>query len=358
MNKNNRKDIKKMISMAKSEDWKVCLYGIGKIGRNYGYSLLEYVDLKPNYVCDADKDVLDSFTGDVIKISLEEILCIKEDILVFVCLGVKYVKEACTNLERNKYLHIIDLDSYISEDMVINKFYGFDLQKRIETNPKIAVYTCITGGYDDLIEPKFISDNCDYYCISDRKGNDTSIYRYLDVDEIRNIHLLANKEKNRYCKTHGNVIFKEYDYSIYIDGSIEIIGDISSYINCCNGTTGLAILKHPWRDCIYEEGIRISLRNIVDNRALNNLFKEYYKEGMPLHYGLFECSIIVSHHKNELGNKILELWYQEYMRHKLRDQFSLPYVLWKNGISSDSIGWVDDGRDVRESSIAKKVVTH
>ena len=37
------------------------------------------------------------------------------------------------------------------------------------SSERIAIYTCITGGYDSVIEPLFIPDNCDYYLVTDRE---------------------------------------------------------------------------------------------------------------------------------------------------------------------------------------------
>ena len=32
---------------------------------------------------------------------------------------------------------------------------------------KVVIYTAIFGGCDDLLEPKFIPDNCDFVCFTD-----------------------------------------------------------------------------------------------------------------------------------------------------------------------------------------------
>ena len=44
-------------------------------------------------------------------------------------------------------------------------------RKRIEVDyfseDRIAIYTCIIGAYDEILEPVFIPDNCDFYLITD-----------------------------------------------------------------------------------------------------------------------------------------------------------------------------------------------
>ena len=34
--------------------------------------------------------------------------------------------------------------------------------------PKIAIYTCNIGDYDDVIPPLYLPENCDYYVVSDK----------------------------------------------------------------------------------------------------------------------------------------------------------------------------------------------
>ena len=60
--------------------------------------------------------------------------------------------------------------------------------------------------------------------------------------------------------------------------------------------------------------------------------------GIPRHFGLFECGMIVTDLKNATAKHLYRDWYKEYMNGVKRDQQALIYVLWKNGLSVDSIG--------------------
>lgn len=65
----------------------------------------------------------------------------------------------------------------------------------------------------------------------------------------------------------------------------------------------------------------------------------YYKEGFPQEYGLLECGIIVTDLHNDKAKTIYDEWWNEFMREQSgRDQLSIPYVLWKKGISPSEIG--------------------
>jgi len=75
------------------------------------------------------------------------------------------------------------------------------------------------------------------------------------IKEIPNeIKTLDNTRINRYIKTHPHLLFPEYETSIYIDGSIKIIGDIDKFIQTCElNNYNIVIPKHPDRICLYKE---------------------------------------------------------------------------------------------------------
>lgn len=348
-------DIQVCIDKARDCNWATCMYGTGRLGSFFGCELFELLKLKMDYVTDMSMESLKRFgSGNAEKMSVEELIKYPENILVIVCVGVKDHEDISRLLKTNTNISYFFMQDLIGLNSVVNDFYH--VERIAHLKKKIAVFTCITGGYDELIEPKYISDGCDYYFISDQEPKQKTIYKYIEINNVVP-QGLDDKEKNRYCKMHGHMIFPQYDYSIYIDGSICILGDISSYTNEI-GYCGLAMLRHPHRNCIYEEGIQmVSLRRSDRDRTIE-LLNEYIREGMPRNYGLFECGVIVSETMNKMGNNILEHWYKEYMRHQLRDQFSLPYVLWKNGYPAGTIGFVDGGRDCRKSNIAQLVVMH
>ncbi len=64
-----------------------------------------------------------------------------------------------------------------------------------------------------------------------------------------------------------------------------------------------------------------------------NQMSAYMREGMPCEYGLPEMGIIAREHNNPICIKIMEEWWDEFIRTKSqRDQLSFMYVIWKNGL--------------------------
>ena len=49
------------IIRAKKENWIICIYGLGTIWNNVGNEYLRILNLSPDYYCDTNTDVLNSF---------------------------------------------------------------------------------------------------------------------------------------------------------------------------------------------------------------------------------------------------------------------------------------------------------
>lgn len=246
-------------------------------------------------------------------------------------------------MERNldylkRYIKGIRLKRYEEKYEPINVTFKPVLDK------KIVVYSCIVGNYDSINEPIYFNDNVEYILFSDKdiKSN------FWKVRKIPT-KILQYKNKtiiNRYIKLHPLDFFKDYDYSIYIDGNVKTLTDISGFVNCINKKTGIAMFRHHSRKCIYIEEKACLLQNKGNKDKIIKQIEKYKSEKFPTNYGLLEGTIIVSDLKNIKAKNLLEKWWEEfYNSESLRDQLSLPYVLWKNNYKIDDIGFL--GNNIR-----------
>ncbi len=202
-----------------------------------------------------------------------------------------------------------------------------------------VVYTCITNGYDLPLSPNYIDENCDYLLFTDSKSS------------VKNskweIKLLDEKSKefqgmkiNRYYKMHPFELFNEYDFSIYVDGNVQIISEISSlYEIAKNSVTGIAMHLHSQRNCIYQEGKACIIGQRGDPEKIKMQLNKYKEEGFPHNFGLLEATIIVVDLHNDNAKKIMNKWWNEFnASDSKRDQLSLPYIIWKEGFSISDVG--------------------
>ncbi len=243
-------------------------------------------------------------------------------------LDLKAIKWYITHLGRKRRQKRSYRDSSISLECVSNYF----------SDERIAIYTVVFGKYDKLVEPKCLPDNCDYYVITDNFVPESSLWKKIDISEYEEkIKNYSNAEKNRYFKMHPHEVFEKYKYSIYIDGNIEVISDLTEYIARLSDV-GIAIHNHRERDCVYDECNAIKLFRKEKKDNVNKYIKLLIEREMPKHYGLLECNVIVREHHNPVCIQVMEGWWNEYLVHIKRDQVSLPYVLYKSGISVEKVG--------------------
>ena len=220
---------------------------------------------------------------------------------------------------------------------------------------KIAVFTCITNRYDDIPEPQYIDKDIDYFMISETPPPSTSTFRWIDIKNAVPESIIDDKDRNRYCKMHGAEIFKDYRYSIYLDGNMLIKGKISNWINKISDC-GLALFAHPSRENIFEEGLKLYSIGQYNNEKIIGQISKYLEEGMPLATGLFQCGVIVRDNPNHIATQLMHEWFYEYMNGVKRDQLSFSYVLWRQGINYNDIGKL--GNNIHNSNEIKWLMTH
>lgn len=202
---------------------------------------------------------------------------------------------------------------------------------------KVVVYTCITGGYDALKEPLFKGSNTQYvmYTDNDNKCDDSKwcFYNIPDIGELDKSHI------NRYIKMHPFELFaSDYDFSIYIDGNVQAVSDLSVLPEMLQSEIGFSVHKHRYRDCIYDEEQVCEWKGKGNTQMMRSQMKRYMEEGFPAHFGLGECTVIVTDLRSPTARKIYDKWWEEYLHSgSYRDQLCLPYVIWKLGIKMDKI---------------------
>ena len=256
--------------------------------------------------------------------------------------GKKITKTKCFSLLywlKKKFSKNLPGENKITEMYVTNDAYP-DLSKK-----KLAIYTCITGDYDNVVEPMYCNENIDYLLFTNNKKLKSNKWKVVYLDNKKNLY---NVMLNRYVKMHPFEYLKNYDYSIYIDGNIRIYADISCYIEKINSKYGLALSMHSTRNKLSDEAKACMMLKKGNTEEIENELKRFMNEGMPDEYGLLEAPVIATNLKSELAQKIFDEWWDCFSNSKAyRDQIFLPYVLWKRKIIVQEIGtlsnniWLD-----------------
>ena len=211
---------------------------------------------------------------------------------------------------------------------------------------KIAVYTAIIGDYDELITDQNFG-GADWFVFSDTPVYDDNWHYLKAVDIFKDPRMTA-----RYHKALPHFYFQDYDYNIWIDGTIKMKISPTELVKKV-GRKDIASLKHPLRNCAYAE-INECLRMRLDYpyrllKARDKLFKENYPAGN----GLVETKVVIRKN-NERAIKFNEGWFLAMMETTLRDQVSFNYVCWKLGIKLEVLPHIGRLSDWFEKGEHKK----
>ena len=92
----------------------------------------------------------------------------------------------------------------------------------------------------------------------------------------------------------------------------------------------LGVFRHATRGSIAEEMAACLARDKVS--LTHRELEDYRQDGFNDKHGLVEAGILLRNHGHIELDPAMSLWWSLFERYRSRDQFSLPYVLWKTGV--------------------------
>ncbi len=205
----------------------------------------------------------------------------------------------------------------------------------VKTNKKYVYYTAIFGGYDELKKPAFYkSDQHDFVCFTDNKEliRKNNGWRVVLVEKIYR----DPRRTARIFKVLNHYFIQGCEYSIWTDGKNELIEDFSPFIQKWESVEFKAF-PHYSRNCAYEEAKACIEEKKDLPEYLEPQMEKYRAAQFPKHQGLMNSSVVIRNHQSKKVSRAMEAWWEEIDAHSVRDQVSLPYVLWKNGIETPEI---------------------
>ena len=201
---------------------------------------------------------------------------------------------------------------------------------------KIAVFSCVIGRYDSFIEPVYCEPGVDYFMFTDQELPACSAWKKVDVTLGDDYKQLSPLMLNRKIKMLQSEMLLQYDYTVYVDGNIELVAGISPIIEQMKNR-GIGVHYHRSRDCIVDEVVAVKHFKKYQGTGIDKQIIEYMRDGYPRHNGLFENSVIVRDNRDTAVRRLMQDWWEEYNRFPTRDQISFPYVIWKTNFNTDKI---------------------
>ena len=197
---------------------------------------------------------------------------------------------------------------------------------RSKGNKKV-LYTAIFGEYDTLKDPEYINSDWDYVCYTNNPRLTSKVYIIKVVPEIHN----NGRKSARMIKVLSHLFLIGYDYSLWVDGSVKLRGkNVDELVDSLSSDDNYILIhKHVKRDCLYLEKDACIKANKDSADTLDKQINYYKAQGMPEGGGLFESAQILRKQLDHNTHKLNSEWWKQIDQFSVRDQVSLPFVMWK-----------------------------
>jgi len=208
---------------------------------------------------------------------------------------------------------------------------------------KLIVYTAIIGEIDRLWTPNPSHQDVKHIAFVDSRKHEVGSWagdppsispgtgNMIVHNPIWEQHIVDvkwdNRRTARHYKTMPHLYMPDADIWLWVDGNARArrhpMDIVEDYLKDYEFLT----LKHPDRQCSYVESMFCSIVN-KDRRDVLEAQNEHYKKlGFPRDKGLVETRAVIR--RNTTKIRLLdEAWWSQIETWSVRDQVSLPFVVW------------------------------
>lgn len=189
----------------------------------------------------------------------------------------------------------------------------------------MIVYTCITHGRDKLREQPLSLDVVPHHAFVDSEQTSKTWFLHRIERDAGKPSITSKK-----FKVFPHLSFSQEEYTLWIDGSIEIMPMVDLVLLSQKFLidADIAVFRHQSRTCAYQEAAVCIGRKLDDSATIQKQIFRYTQEGYPANNGLSECSVILRRNTPRM-KEFNELWWHEITNGSIRDQISFDYCAWK-----------------------------
>jgi hypothetical protein len=208
-----------------------------------------------------------------------------------------------------------------------NDLKDFEISENaVKPQGKIVVYSVLTGVYDNIKDPLYVTPDVDYVLFTNVDVR-TKVWKVVKVTNEGLSDLLLSRR----IKMLPHVYLpQKYDMSIYVDANVFVFGDITMLATRLNDHCSFAVSSHSVRNSVTDEMHELVALNKVDAALAQSVLSRYRDEGFNDDLGLAECTVLVRKHDDKGVIGLMNEWWDEFVGNMVyRDQISLPYCIWK-----------------------------
>ena len=185
----------------------------------------------------------------------------------------------------------------------------------------MIIYSANIGKKDHFLQPREKHLGVEYvYFVEDKSGYNSDIW---DVREVP-LRFDNSRMDAKWYKMHPHLLFPGED-TIWVDGNYKPMDDPTRLV-----TDTIVLWEHAsGRSCLYDEAAVCLNKNTGDPEQIRRQVQAYRGSGMPERFGLYQGNALI---RKAEAAQFNEAWWDQTQLHSLRDQISMPYVLWRDSV--------------------------
>jgi len=206
-----------------------------------------------------------------------------------------------------------------------------------------AVYTSVFGGFEKVWPPLHPAAPTRYVLVSDSPR----VVPGWELVKVDPIEFESPRLANRRQKMLFHQDLSGVSVSLYIDANVRPIAPLGPlFAAFIDSGADLGMYRHYARASVKDEARACVARDKVANaETVEEELALYASLGFPDKEGLWEGSVIFKNHQSPRLAKAMNEWWDLYSRFQTRDQFSLPFVIWKHELKIFNLDDVTPGRE-------------
>jgi len=190
-----------------------------------------------------------------------------------------------------------------------------------------VVYTCLFGYFEAFNDYAYeADDDIDFVCFTDDPNLRSESWQIRLVSR----GLLDPPRASKRIKHLPHKFLSSYEESLYIDNTIRLKTAPRALFDDLLPPAGppWTVFHHPWRQCVYDEAMEVIRISYDDRQRVEAQIQFYRRLGYPRNNGLVSSGITLRCHNEPAVTAVGEDWFQQILRHSLRDQISFNFVAW------------------------------
>ena len=190
-----------------------------------------------------------------------------------------------------------------------------------------VVYTCMFG-YSEAFNNFVYDSDCDidFICFTDNRELESTFWKFQYVTN----RLLDPPRASKRIKHLPHRYLPQYEESLYIDNTVRLKRPARELFEILQSPSAppFFAFRHPWRRCVYDEALAVINDGYDDRWRVEAQMRFYRRLGYPSKSGLTTTTVLLRRHNDPEVIGMGEEWFQQILRHSLRDQLSFNVVTW------------------------------